>query len=146
MYRGLRLWAKEEIRVIALKPITGRELLGVIYRGKYWFDGILRVRLRRLRGAYAVAEAIKMSKYYDELRAVMLDHELSWIDIHLVNDIIGLPVLKMDVQGHIEECVGVRYEDAQRIVKRLTFQDVPEPLRVARVLALSLRLMGMRIT
>jgi len=120
--------------------------LGVIYRGKYWFDGILRVRLRRLGGAYAVAEAIKMSKYYDELRAVMLDHELSWIDIHLVNDIIGLPVLKMDVQGHIEECAGVRYEDAQRIVKRLTFQDVPEPLRVARVLALSLRLMGMRIT
>lgn len=73
---------KREIRVLGIDdgvfaPHTRGEVgvVGVVYRGGYWFDGIMRteVTIDGMDATKKIAAMIKDSPHYDQLRVVVLD-------------------------------------------------------------------------
>ncbi len=144
MPRKLRGTTKEEIRVLALEPTGSNELLGVVYRGKYWLDGVFRIKLDRL-SATSLSGVLRRIRYYPEIRLLIVDHNLRIRDLQTLERELNLPVIVIGSGGRIIEAYGIESEEAFRIVKKLSVQGVPEALRVARLLALSLRSIGTRI-
>mgnify|MGYP001111078190 CR=1 FL=1 len=71
---------KREIRILGLSaPRGGRigksiPIVGIIYRGSLWLDGILVFLVDPKRSGYlnTVATSIKNSKHYSQIRAVIL--------------------------------------------------------------------------
>jgi endonuclease V-like protein UPF0215 family len=73
---------KREIRVLGVDdgvfiPHTSGKVpvIGVVYRGGYWFDGIMstKVTIDGLDATEKIAAMIKASPHYDQLRVAVLD-------------------------------------------------------------------------
>lgn len=97
---------KSEIRVLGIDdgrfvPHTEGvvDVIGVVYRGGYLFEGILRtkVTIDGLDATKKIADMIKLSVYYRELRAVILDGVtfagFNVVDIKNLCSNIDLPVI-----------------------------------------------------
>jgi endonuclease V-like protein UPF0215 family len=102
---------KREIRIIGisdtpLSPFSPEqvELFGVVYRGGYWFDGIINVKINKngLDATDKISEMITTSPHYQQLRVIMLDG-IACAGYNLVNirqlfDFTSLPVISITIE------------------------------------------------
>jgi len=73
---------KNEIRVLAISDIPLEDsskplwVVGVVFRGKYWLDGIMRTQIpsERLNATQNLIEMIRASPHYDQIRVIMLSN------------------------------------------------------------------------
>ena len=99
---------KSEIRVLGIDdgrfiPQTRGtvDIVGVVYRGGYWFEGLMRskVSIDGLDAIEKIASMIKNSPFYGEIRIVFLDG-LSFagfniVDINELSRMLDLPVISV---------------------------------------------------
>ena len=99
---------KSEIRVLGIDD--GRfvlhtkgtvDVVGVVYRGGYCFEGVMRteITIDGLDATEKIATMIKNSPYYKELRAIILDGVtfagFNVVDISELSDRVDLPVISV---------------------------------------------------
>ena len=99
---------KSEIRIVGIDdgrfvPRTKGtvNVVGVVYRGGYWFEGVMRteVTIDGLDATEKMAAMIKNSPFYGELRVVFLDGVsfagFNVVDISKLSCMIDLPVISV---------------------------------------------------
>jgi len=75
------------------------DVLGVVYRGGYWLDGVMRteVTVDGVDATEKIAAMIRKSPHYKELRVVILDGitfaGFNVVDINILFKMVNLPVL-----------------------------------------------------
>ena len=158
------------------------DVVGVVFRGGYWLDGVMRteVEVDGLDGTEKIASMIIESPHYKQLRIIMLSGitlaGFNVIDIKELYNKTGLPVIAItrdmpnmkEIEQAIErlpekekrwraiqnagemikvqtrkeeepiymQIAGIKREDAEKIVKiTSTRSNIPEPLRVAHIIA-----------
>jgi len=97
---------KPEIRVLGVDdgffiPHTkGKvDVIGVVYRGGYWLDGVMRteVTIDGMDATEKIASMIKESPHYDQLRVVVLNGitfaGFNVVDINELRKRVNLPVI-----------------------------------------------------
>ena len=97
---------KPEIRVLGVDdgifvPHTKGtvDVVGVVYRGGYWLDGVMRteVTIDGMDATEKIAAMIKKSPHYEELRVVILNGitfaGFNVVDINKLSKIVNLPVI-----------------------------------------------------
>lgn len=97
---------KSEIRVLGVDdglfaPHTkgAVDVVGVVYRGGYWLDGVMRteVTIDGMDATEKIAAMIKKSPYYEELRVVILNGitfaGFNVVDINKLFKTVNLPVI-----------------------------------------------------
>ena len=97
---------KPEIRVLGIDdggfvPRTKGivDVVGVVYRGGYWFEGVMRteITIDGLDATEKIAAMIESSPYYRELRVVVLDGVtfagFNVVDISKLSYKVDLPVI-----------------------------------------------------
>ena len=118
---------KPEIRVLGVDdgifvPHTkGKvDVIGVVYRGGYWLDGVMRteVIVDGMDATEKIASMIKNSPHYDQLRVVVLDGitfaGFNVVDINSLFKMVNLPVI----------AVAREKPDLEKIKKAL--ENLPE--------------------
>jgi len=108
---------KREIRIVGVDdaPLaTQREkrvdVFGAVYRGGYWFDGLMRtdVEVDGIDATERIAQMILVSRHFKQLRIIML-HGLTFAGMNMVNlntlyEITQLPtVVVMDRKPRIAD-------------------------------------------
>lgn len=99
---------KPEIRVLGIDdggfvPRTKGtvDVVGVVYRGGYWFEGVMRaeITIDGLDATEKIAAMIESSPYYRELRIVVLDGVtfagFNVVDISKLSRRVELPVISV---------------------------------------------------
>ena len=158
------------------------DVIGVVFRGGYWLDGVMKTRVvvDGMDATVKIAEMVRGSPHFAQLRVVMLDGVtfagFNVVDIAELFRSTGLPVIAItrdepdfddirqalmhlpqgearweiiaNASGLIRfrgrrgaepiflQVAGVSVEDAEKIVRvSCTRSNVPEPLRVAHIIA-----------
>ena len=97
---------KREIRIVGIDDaplVTKRakrvDIFGVVYRGGYWFDGLMRsdVEVDGIDATERIAQMILISRHFKQLRITML-HGLTFAGMNIVNlrtlyDMTQLPTI-----------------------------------------------------
>lgn len=174
---------KQEIRILAFddSPLINPKvmIIGTFFRGGEQLDGILRSEITKdgLDATSTLCKMIKESKYYSQIRIIMLDGVtyagFNPVDIKLLNDETTLPVIvfmrscpdfekirfallnlsekekrwniiksagkiysiEQENPVFIQIC-GIDKKSAIQIVRMTsTHSNIPEPLRVAHIIA-----------
>ena len=99
---------KPEIRVLGIDdggfvPRTKGtvDVVGVVYRGGYWFEGVMRaeITIDGLDATEKIAAMVESSPYYRELRIVVLDGVtfagFNVVDINKLSRRVDLPVISV---------------------------------------------------
>jgi len=99
---------KTEIRVLGIDdggfvPRTEGtvDIVGVVYRGGYWFEGVMReeITIDGLDATEKIAAMIESSPFYGELRVVILDGVtfagFNVVDISKLSRRVDLPVISV---------------------------------------------------
>ena len=99
---------KPEIRVLGIDdgqfvPRTKGtvDVVGVVYRGGYWFEGVMRTKITidGFDATEKIAKMIESSPYYRELRVVVLDGVtfagFNVVDISKLSRRVDLPVMSV---------------------------------------------------
>lgn len=160
---------KREIRVlgIASKPRGSLQtVVGVVYRGSLWLDGVLAINLRgdEASPTLKVAEMIRGSSHHPQIRVILLHRELLRgirIDPYRLHLEVERPVIALSSGGWPERreeaysigfemeiggerlrvlSIGLRSREAASILKVATREGekLPEALRVAGLIASAL--------
>jgi endonuclease V-like protein UPF0215 family len=156
---------KKEIRVLGLaswsNSSTGtHEAVGVLLRGKYWLDGVLRTHSSAQDVTEEVVEMITNSNHHPQIRVILLHSELltdgSQIDPYRLSEGTKRPVIAMGFEDPLQETegegdhthlaassattIGINDETAKRVLRASTrTEKYPEALRVAELLNDSFR-------
>jgi len=108
---------KREIRIVGVDDaplVTQRkkrvDIFGVVYRGGYWFDGLMRtdVEVDGIDATERIAQMILISPHFKQLRITML-HGLTFAGMNMVNlrtlyEMTQLPtIVVMDRKPRIAE-------------------------------------------
>ena len=108
---------KREIRIVGVDDaplVTQRAkrvgVFGVVYRGGYWFDGLMRtdVEVDGIDATERIAQMILISRHFKQLRITML-HGLTFAGMNMVNlktlyDMTQLPtIVVMDRKPRIAD-------------------------------------------
>jgi endonuclease V-like protein UPF0215 family len=120
---------KPEIRVLGIDdgvftPHSDKlvDVVGVVYRGGYWFDGFMhtRVRVDGLDATEKLAEMIVASPHYRQLRVVMLNGVtlagFNVVDIEALWRRTGLPVVAVTRDEP-------NFDDIKKALKNLSFSE-----------------------
>jgi endonuclease V-like protein UPF0215 family len=180
---------KQEIRIVGVDdgvfaPHTKglADVIGIVFRGGYWLDGIMKteVTIDGMDATKKIADMIKTSPHYAQLRVVMLNGVtfagFNVVDIVKLSELTGLPVIavtrekpdfddirealthlpqsevrwkiignasglikvrsRKDEEPIFMQIAGISMGDAEKIVREAsTRSNVPEPLRVAHIIA-----------
>ena len=99
-------YIKSEIRVLGVDdgifvPHTKGtvDVVGVVYRGGYWLDGVMRTKVTvdGMDATEKIAAMIKKSPHYEELRVVILNGitfaGFNIVDINKLSKTVNLPVI-----------------------------------------------------
>ena len=158
------------------------EVVGVVFRGGYWLDGVMKteVTVDGMDATEEIAEMITASPHYNQIRVIMLNGitfaGFNIVDIERLSVFTGLSVIAVtrekpnfeDIRKALRnlsegekrwsiieksrklirvrtrpgeepvymQIAGISREDAEKIVKESsTRSKVPEPLRVAHIIA-----------
>ena len=116
---------KPEIRVLGIDdgvfvPHTKGvvDVVGVVYRGGYWLDGVMRTEIEvdGVDATEKIAAMITGSPHYDQLRVVVLDGVtfagFNVVDIQELFKKVGLPVIAI-------VCEKPNFEEIKRALKHL---------------------------
>jgi hypothetical protein len=150
MIRHMRA-IKEEIRILGLDTCNPGLTIGVVARGGLYLDGVMSFPPDPKNAMKGCARRIVNSAYFPELRAVMIHNPNDERDSRSLETITNLPTIAIskDEPSH-GRGYNVFYEDPGRlwvktrleltILKKIlvvswTFGKLPEPLRLAHLLA-----------
>lgn len=150
MIRSMRA-IKEEIRIIGVDACNPRLTVGVVARGGFYLDGVISFPSNPKNAMTECARGIVDSAHFLELRAIMLHNPDDERDSRSLESITGLPTMAISKD---EPRHGRGYKIFHRNRGRLwmktrlepailtkiltvswTFGRLPEPLRVAHLLA-----------
>lgn len=156
---------KREIRVLGLasKSRGNRySIIGVIYRGSLWLDGVLAMDLKGGERSEEVVEMVRGSPHHPQIRVILLDDELLHdreLDPYRLHLGAERPVIALSKQPRWPEppeglyalsfemelgesklrilSVGLRSKEAASVLRVATRpgETLPEALRVARLIA-----------
>ncbi len=135
---------KREIRVLGIDSAVVEDgyvdYVGVVFRGGLWLDGVMQVRVGDAETDVAgrVADMILQSPHYGQIRVIMLSTSVTGqcLDTGRLTRETRLPVILVSEETGEIQGLGIDGLTARKVVdKTCTFSDVPEPLRVARLLA-----------
>jgi len=155
---------KKEIRVLGIAIEHARipdrfHIVGVVYRGGLWLDGVMSTVANETDITGGVVEMVKRSPHHPQVRVALLSDALTGgaaIDPYGLSLGISKPVIAITSGGELEEfptegsaqrlelkrggatlvamCYGLRSRDAERVLMVSTREWVlPEALRVARL-------------
>jgi endonuclease V-like protein UPF0215 family len=145
---------KKEIRVIGVAArcdSIGITIIGVVFRGSLWLDGVLKTHSAGVDVTETIAEMVKHSHHYGQIRVILLDRVSlpmeAKISINNLSASVGRPVI---VLGGGEEpnytwrnwgeqvvfsSAGLSRWSAEGILKASTRKGItPEALRVAALI------------
>ncbi len=160
---------KREIRLLGLasKPIgDSHVVVGVVYRGSLWLDGVLALNLRRGEPpTLRIARMIRESNHHPQIRVILLHRELLRglrVDPYGLYLEVERPVIalssddswpgrregvysigfEMEIGGKRLRIlsIGLRSREAASVLKVATREgeELPEALRIARLIASAL--------
>ena len=107
--RGIRS-VKDEIRVLAIKdvplsdPSSPLWVVGVVFRGGYWLDGVMRTQtpVEGIDATPSLVEMVRSSSHYDQIRVIILDNIIlggrKVLDIHELHEKTRKPVIVLMVR------------------------------------------------
>jgi endonuclease V-like protein UPF0215 family len=148
--KGLRQ-IKKEIRVIGVAaqcdPV-GITIIGIVFRGSLWLDGVLKTHSTGANITEAISEMIKRSQHYGQIRVILLSRislptevkiSLNNLSVNVGRPVILLgdgeePIYTWRNRGEqtIFSASGINRWSAESILKASTREGVtPEALRVA---------------
>jgi endonuclease V-like protein UPF0215 family len=153
---------KREIRVlgVAARRTThkGHTVVGVIFRGGLYLDGVLRAESESRDITDDVVEMIVSSSHHPQVRVILLDGELldgATADLAILSEAASRPVIAFNPTGMVAPqegaverfemelnedpvpilSLGIDRAVAERIVNRVSKRrGVPEALRIACLL------------
>lgn len=144
---------KNESRVLAIDACNSRRLIGVVYRGGMYLDGVLLFG-ERAKLAIWVGKDIRESKYFPELKILMLHDPSDTIDSESLQKETMLPLLAISTKKpkHDKSPQFLQFHQGKIWVKTLlhaatvrrildltwTAGPLPEPVRVAHLLGRSI--------
>jgi len=128
---------KGEIRILAIKdvplndPLRPLWVIGVIFRGGYWLDGMMRTQIpaEELDATPSLIEMIRSSPHYDQIRVIMLDNIVlgrrKIVDIDELYEKTGKPViLLMDRTPSTRDLLERQYETAENDLATRVFEKI----------------------
>jgi endonuclease V-like protein UPF0215 family len=154
---------KKEIRVLGIaakvRPDSATYIVGVVYRGRLYLDGVMRTSANEPDVTGEVASMIDESPHRPQIRVILLDratlHDGVKIDPIGLSDSLSKPVLALNwgkieapgeehVQGFTDRrgdtgtpvlSVGLNRDTAARVLKTASSAGgPPEALRVAEII------------
>jgi endonuclease V-like protein UPF0215 family len=139
---------KREIRVLGLDGCNGKRIVGVVLRGGLYLDGVFT--LEKEAKASDLARNVTKTKYFPELKAIMIHGSTSELDAPVIQRMTALPVMTIPVYGQIDGQDYKRVRLGSRWVMVKTRMDsrmmldilsltairghLPEPIRIAHLL------------
>lgn len=145
---------KPEFRVLSIDTCNSKRLIAAVCRGGLYLDGVLLVG-QRVKAAGDIGKYIRESKYFPELKILMLHDPSGSIESESVKAETRLPVLTISTQkprhdksfqpflthlGRIWISSLLDTATVSRILQLTwTAGRLPEPVRVAHLLGRSIR-------
>jgi len=147
------LTVKKEIRTLGLDLCDPQRLMGVVTRGGDYLDGVFVLSSRPVLKIASIALAVLGSRFFPELRLIMIHHLETQFDAKILERLTKLPVIQVDEtrrrqsggfklykvgpkQLHVKGSLPPR--NLQEILSTTwTAGTLPEPLRIAHLLARS---------
>ncbi len=142
---------KPEIRILGIDACRIGAIIGVITRGGQYVDGILNFHETTTR---KLAEEIRESRYYPELRIVMLHDPKHRLEPEQLWKATGLPIIDITKSRPRNRNNCARFEKKNKIIYARSklnpetirkiihlswvIDDLPEPVRVAHLLVNSI--------
>lgn len=137
------------MRVLGLDTCGKGEVFGAVVRGGLFLDGVVRFELGRC-AEQQLAENVLATKYYPELRAIMLHDRGNQLDHGRLETMVRLPVIEVSNAREAPKGYSVFQSEHGRLLHRShlsrsvldrvlsvtwTYGGLPEPARIAHVLA-----------
>lgn len=158
MSRAIRT-VKNEIRILGLDCCAPRVVVGVVVRGGMFQDGIFSLPWKKEPSDEDIAKAIVETKYFPELRSIMIHDPADSLDPSRIERKTRLPVIKVSEEPISRR--GYRLVHGRRadlwvktrlrtlIMNRIlsvtwTMGRFPEPVRVAHILSETIRKPSLR--
>ncbi len=141
---------KKEIRVLGLDTCRKGVIIGAVVRGGLYLDGVVRLQGGDSISSVAVAKFVRTSRYYPELRVIMTHDKRRSLNARLLEKEVGLPLIQVATRprrgykryltknGAVSIRTRLPVETVTKIVSLTwTRGTMPEPLRIAHIIALS---------
>ena len=141
---------KKEIRILGLDFCHNDRITGAVVRGGQFLDGVLSIPKHPRLSDREIGLQILKTRYYPELRAVMIHDPLQRSKPKVIEKTTRLPVIHIATSkrrgrgykmvqathGRLWLRTDLPSETLQRIVSLTwTFGKLPEPARIAHLLA-----------
>lgn len=139
---------KREIRILGLDCCNDRFVVGVVTRGGLYLDGVFTLRDAKTAD---LARKVIGTKYFPELRAIMIHGSNPAVDANVVERTTSLPVITIPIDHQVrgrgyrnvrlgKNCIPVKSKmDSQTLMDTLSLTTLrahlPEPVRIAHLLA-----------
>ncbi len=144
-------YVKKEIRLLGLDACNPRLTIGAVVRGGLYLDGVMAFAREAEGEADLLAEKVTESRYFPELRTIMLHDPKGLLDSRTLQRVTRLPVITVSIDSHVhgrgyrlygknqqQLWIKTRLESSSlEKILSLTQSDgrLPEPLRIAHLLA-----------
>lgn len=137
---------KKETRILGLDFCNPRLIIGAVVRGGLFLDGVITLPQKR----DTLGRKIRETRYFPELKLIMIHDVKRLIEAPQMHQIIGLPIIAVRISGPVRarvsrgevasetrqwETIGLdpsMLAQIQTITK--TKGALPEPLRIAHLL------------
>ena len=146
---------KREVRILGLDACRKNLVVGAILRGGTYLDGVMNFSESFTRGGRSITEMILESQYYPELRFIMSHDPRRRLHLQKISRATSLPFIEIRKTSSPRNSSWVRFrrnlktvytrsniqsssEIEQLIKLSWTFDDMPEPVRVAHLLVKSI--------
>jgi endonuclease V-like protein UPF0215 family len=140
---------KREIRVLGLDGCNRRFVVGVVTRGGLYLDGVFT--LEKAAKSSVLARKVTETKYFPELRTIMIHGSTPALDAGVIERTTLLPVITVPVESQGDdrgyktiEITGRRISVKTRMDSKILLDILsltvirgllPEPIRIAHLLA-----------
>ncbi|HEV2120266.1 MAG TPA: hypothetical protein VGS11_09220 [Candidatus Bathyarchaeia archaeon] len=155
-----RFAVKKEIRILGLDFCNPRRQVGAVVRGGHYLDGIVVFPARPIPQNRAIASAILRTRFFPELRLIMVHHTRHRLDAKVIEKLTKLPVVevasanKRASNGFESYKIGSKKSQIASSLPSETLQEIlsttwltgtlPEPLRIAHLVSRSRIFSGKR--
>src|SRR5665648_351090 len=127
---------KNEIRVLGIDDSSLEHdpvlIVGVVFRGGQWLDGVLRSEIRRdgLDATKTIIELVNNTRHFSQIRVIMLDGVtyagFNVVDIQQVVTETTKPVIV--VMRHIPD-----FDEIKKALAHLSLIHISEPTRLGMI-------------
>src|SRR2546425_2411938 len=91
-----RLTIKREVRTLGVDLCHPRRLVGAVVRGGVYLDGVLVFESKPILKSRSIASAIRGTRFFPELRLIMVHDPKSRLEAKVIERLTKLPVIQVD--------------------------------------------------